>query len=168
MGHPRPSTILIYNDFIAVVANNTGSLHIFDFDMLPKLIGIGWSEKEGYLQATINKKYTKAHHIVIGRPPQGMCVDHLNNKRWDNRKINLVFINYRYNTMKRIKKSTSKSPFKGITYHFGKWQACIETNNKNHYLGRFSNPVDAALAYDDAAKKMFGKYAITNKALGLL
>jgi hypothetical protein len=43
-----------------------------------------------------------------------------------------------------------------------KWRADIGYNGKLLWLGSFTSEEDAAAAYDDAAIKLFGKYALCN------
>jgi hypothetical protein len=40
--------------------------------------------------------------------------------------------------------------------------ARIRVNKKLKVIGTFSNAIDAAIAYDEEAKKVFGKYAVLN------
>lgn len=54
------------------------------------------------------------------------------------------------------RKKTSK--YRGVTFHCNKWTARIKQIN----LGSFDNEIDAALAYNEAAKTMFGNTAILN------
>jgi hypothetical protein len=44
----------------------------------------------------------------------------------------------------------------------GRWIARIEHNNKRIWIGRYDSEIDAALAYDDAAKKYHGEFARLN------
>jgi len=45
---------------------------------------------------------------------------------------------------------------------YGKWEARIKVHRKRYYLGRFDNPIDAAKAYDAAARELHGEFAWLN------
>lgn len=49
-----------------------------------------------------------------------------------------------------------RSGFKGVTAHGDKWRARIKVDGKLHLLGSFSEPEEAARAYDDALVHFFG------------
>lgn len=44
----------------------------------------------------------------------------------------------------------------------GKWQASIRVDGRSIYLGTFDVEQDAALAYNQAARKVFKSFAQTN------
>jgi hypothetical protein len=43
-----------------------------------------------------------------------------------------------------------------------RWRARIRVNGRRIYLGSFENELDAAKAYDSAAKKHHGQFAAVN------
>ncbi|KAL7499435.1 hypothetical protein ACHAWT_009543 [Skeletonema menzelii] len=58
----------------------------------------------------------------------------------------------------KCRKRKMYSDFVGVTYNLthAKYQACITHYRKQYYLGRYKLAVDAALAYDEAAKLLKG------------
>jgi hypothetical protein len=92
-------------------------------------------------------------------------VDHINRNSLDNRRENLRSITPTQNSQnakKRKKPSTSK--FKGVHWHKRSrtWYATITTDYKQNHLGSFKVEEDAAKAYNEAAIKYFGEFAVLN------
>lgn len=106
-------------------------------------------------------------HRVILNTPEGMDTDHINGDRADNRKTNLRFCTRRENTLNRRPLSGS-SQYKGVflikRYKYKKWMAYIKACGKGRFLGCFALEKDAALAYNAAAKELFGEFAFLNDA----
>jgi len=94
-----------------------------------------------------------------------ITVDHRNGNTLDNRKINLRACTQSQNTKNRsktLKPTTSK--FKGIYLNVNKkWVAQIRVNYKRICLWSFENEITAAEAYNNAAIKYFGEFALLNK-----
>ncbi len=54
------------------------------------------------------------------------------------------------------------SEYRGVSAAGDKWRARITVAGEEHYLGTFTSEVNAAAAYDEAAKNFFGDQAKTN------
>lgn len=98
--------------------------------------------------------------------PDGMHVDHINGNTLDNRKCNLRICTHQQNQWNR-KKAPGMCRFKGVTFFKRAarsccWVARIESNGKRQFLGGFATTLEAAIAYDDAAATLFGRYAGLN------
>lgn len=104
------------------------------------------------------------HHCIFP-PPEGMCIDHINNNALDNRKANLRPATPAQNARNRRKMAAkTSSRYKGVSYHAGqkKWCASIRVDGQYKYFGLFNNEVSAAKAYDRAARKYHKEFAVTN------
>jgi hypothetical protein len=104
-------------------------------------------------------------HREIMNNPKGFIVDHLNNNSLDNRKDNLrpaTRSQNRQNAPKRKKNASSQ--FLGVSFHKEekKYRARISIKGKRIHLGKFDNEIDAAKAYDAAARKYYGEHARVN------
>jgi hypothetical protein len=107
---------------------------------------------------------TGMHRAITSAPP-GMEVDHINGNGLDNRRGNLRVCTKSGNQRnQRVQSRAKTSVFKGVSRMRGRtrWVACIKLGGRDTRLGSFGNEVDAALAYDAAARKHFGEFARTN------
>ena len=116
-----------------------------------------------------NKKTRKESliqmHQDIIKVPKGMVIDHINHDGMDNRQANLRAATTAQNSHNRKKLSRQcSSKYKGVWWHKSslKWQARIMFEKKRIHLGTFKNEIDAARAYDEAAKKYHGEFACLN------
>lgn len=102
-------------------------------------------------------------HRQILNAPKGVSVDHINGDRLDNRRINLRQCSHSQNTKNQKRRVTNTTGFKGVSKgRAGRFRACIVVDGKSIEIGRFANPIHAAIAYDEAAKVHHGEFARLN------
>ena len=106
-------------------------------------------------------------HVLLLCPPQGVWVDHIDGDPLNCRKSNLRYCLPVQNARNRLPNQKCASKFKGVRWHraTGKWSAAITCNYKDHWLGVFNEPEQAAMAYDEAAVRMHGEFAKTNRQI---
>ena len=102
-------------------------------------------------------------HFIID-VPKGLEPDHKNLKPSDNRRSNLRIGNRSQNNANRAKFKQNASRHKGVYRVKGRtdWRAQVTVKGKTKYLGYFDEEVEAASAYNAAAKAAFGEFARLN------
>lgn len=119
----------------------------------------------GQWSPILKKRLTIAMHREIIDVPDDLYVDHINHHGWDNRKANLRPATAADNARNaRYPKINTTSKYRGVWYNKKKkrWRAVIGINNTRKIIGNFRNEIDAAKAYDKAAKKYYKEFAILN------
>lgn len=98
------------------------------------------------------------HNFITGWPQ----TDHVNGDGLDNRRGNLrpAVGNQNQHNVKLRRDNTSG--FKGVGRRRGKWHARIKVDGRLRFLGDYSDPIEAALAYDRAAREVAGEFACLN------
>ena len=108
-------------------------------------------------------------HRLILAASNGQIVDHINsNDTLDNRRANLRFATKSQNDANKVmRKHPSITGFRGVypTSWGLPFRAQINFENKLHYIGKFSDAVNAALAYDEAAILVHGEFAVLNSEM---
>ncbi len=96
-------------------------------------------------------------------------VDHENHNTLDNCRKNLRTATNSQNQMNRRSQKNSVSRHKGVHFYkrYQRWQSQISYNNKRIQLGYFKYEQDAALAYNEAARKYHGEFAYFNSVFEL-
>lgn len=123
--------------------------------------------KDGYRIIMFNGANYYAHRLawfyVYGTWPEN-DLDHSDAVR-----SNECFFNFRpatrgQNMQNGTLRSNNTSGYKGVAFHYGtmKWRAYIKRNGMQIALGLFFTKEDAALAYNKAAKELFGEFARVN------
>ncbi len=118
------------------------------------------------------KKAAVFLHRLLAGAQLGEIVDHRNGNSLDNRRENLRRTDARGNASNITRSANQKQGgFKGVSWHARakKWQAGISAGplkpcgrRARVYLGLFTDPADAARAYDAAARQHFGEFASLN------
>ncbi|MGB2864354.1 MAG: AP2 domain-containing protein [Sedimentisphaerales bacterium] len=119
----------------------------------------------GQWSPILKKRLTISMHREIIDVPVGLFLDHINHNGWDNRKANLRPATAAENARNaRYPKINTTSKYRGVWYNKKKkrWRAVISINNKKKHLGYFIKEIDAAKAYDQAAKHFYREFAILN------
>lgn len=122
-----------------------------------------WYNRTNYAKTFINGKSISMQAFIYP-PPDGFLVDHRNGDGLDNQKYNLRHATLQEQRQNTRKHEDSSSDYKGVSWskERRKWVAQICINGKQTSLGRFHNEIDAAKAYDAAAKEHFKEFAILN------
>src|SRR6266852_1538534 len=89
--------------------------------------------------------------------------DHRNHDTLDNRRRNLRKCSPTQNKQ-NSRPHKDGSGFKGVCWNNqrNKWQAGIQARGKRHHIGLFVSATEAAVAYDEAAKRLHGEFAHLN------
>lgn len=102
----------------------------------------------------------ESHHHSIHK----MEIDHINHNRLDNRKINLRVCSKTQNTTYDSKAQGCSSIYHGVSFDRvrNKYKCQIWFNKKIVFSKRFETEIEAALQYNEIAKKYHGEYAKFN------
>lgn len=116
-----------------------------------------------YAKRRDGRKTCQMHRLILSAT-NSQCVDHIDGNGLNNTRINLRIATSQQNTWNQRPTGRSISGFKGVFWrkNRGHFFASIAADRVYHYLGSFSCPVEAAKAYDEAAKRLHGDFACLN------
>jgi len=126
-------------------------------------VGTFWIDEIG------NRQQGFLHQAIIqlsGKEiPDGYEIDHKDRNKLNNLDDNLRFCTYAQNNQNRGKQTNNKSGHIGVHWskQAKKWVAQIRNKGNKEFLGYFDTAEDAARAYNIAAVKYRGEFAILNE-----
>lgn len=144
---------------------------IVDHDAVKRLEGLRvyvWgTDRHSSLYALLQNANTRSSdrlHRHLMNAPKNTLVDHINGLGLDNRKSNLRITDSFGNNNNARKRKNCSSKYKGVSYYKRgkKWKAQIQFKGSKVSLGYYQTELDAAKAYDEAAKEMHTSYARLN------
>lgn len=105
---------------------------------------------------------------VVMNCPKGFVIDHINRDGLDNRKQGLKIVTQKQNNNNR--RVWGKSKFFGVYPEIEKrpnkvytcWRVQIYSGKNRIFVGLYKTEIEAARAYDEKARELFGKSARLN------
>lgn len=110
------------------------------------------------------RKITVGMHRFILNPTSGMQVDHRDGDGLNNKRSNIRICSPSQNRQ-NLHVVRGTSGFKGVGWCRRKrrWRAQIKQDGRSFHCGYFVSELDAANAYDIAARQRFGEFARVNQ-----
>jgi hypothetical protein len=114
-----------------------------------------------YAATKINSKKCYMHRIILNATKN--VIDHRDGNGLNNQRNNIRSCSQSEN-LRNQKKVKGISKYKGVFFSraSNKWTSQIKIDDKKIHLGLFGSEIDAAFAYNQAAKKHFGEFANIN------
>lgn len=124
------------------------------------------SSKGRTYATTAGRGHGLMHRFILGLTVgDGRVVDHKDGNGLNNRRSNLRVTTLSLNLANQKPTGRGTSRYKGVSFKTdkGKWRAVLATRPKQVHIGYFRTQKEAALAYNRAAKKAWGSFALLNR-----
>lgn len=139
-----------------------------DYERLNQHNWYAMKSRNGYRAARMvggrkNRFVQYLHREIMGlKKGDKKQVDHYDLNELNNQKNNLRIATNQQNSYNT--KARGRSKYKGVVWRkrIRKWIVRITCSGKTKWLGAFVKEIDAAKAYDVAAKELFGDFANCN------
>lgn len=112
------------------------------------------------------KKYFLLHRVILGLTDRRLFADHRDGNGLNNSRSNLRVATPSQNAANSRRRRNGTSVYRGVSWDSqrSKWTATIKQADRpgRKALGRFDQEIEAARAYDSAAKELYGEFARLN------
>lgn len=136
-----------------IMFDEKGNFTLIDAEDYIKVKDIYWyQEINGYWRGYNGTRAKLLLHRCILEAPKGLVVDHINHKRFDNRKTNIRLCSQSQNLMNR------KHNCIYYEKERNKWRARLEHLGKRYDLGRYSTKEEALAVIKDFKEKHFKEF----------
>lgn len=151
----------------------TGEIVLFDDEDAPLVLSRTWGRCSGKakhgslfyarhserqnINGTVRKIQTTMHRLLLGFPFE--VIDHINGNGLDNRRSNLRTVSHSQN---RQNAANYGKFLKGVHKRRNRNRNGYYAMINGKYIGSYNTEIEAALAYDTAAKQFFGEFARLN------
>jgi len=143
----------------------TGEEFYFDADDFDKIKSFTWyiSGKDK-LKTCINT-YGKPLYKFVLSAPSGYEIDHVDRNRLNNRKSNLRICTHQQNQFNQDLQSNNSSGVIGVRFYKArnKYVARIKFCGRDIHLGYYENIKNAMQARNEAARLLFGSFAVLSE-----
>jgi hypothetical protein len=141
-----------------------------DFEFLNQFKWHAYKSRNTYyagrkLRLGVNKRQIIImHRQILGLEDPSIKGDHIDHNGLNNQRCNLRMATNAENCKNQKPKNGYSSKYKGVCWHKrdNKWNATIFAEGKKKHLGYFIDEIEAAKAYDSAAKIYFKEFACLN------
>ena len=155
-------TVALTRGYVAVVDDE-------DFEWLSRWKWMARPDGSGKVYAVRDVRrrpelFTKRmdREILGLSPGDDAQADHINGDTLDNRRANLRRSTKTENRRSRRIFKNNTSGYKRVSRSGSKFRADIGVEGKQRYLGVFETAEEAAMAYDEAAREIYGDRAVLN------
>lgn len=140
-----------------------------DYEEVSKCRWCGYPDKNGtiYAKTWIRRWefWLSAHRMIANAHGTDFEVDHKDHDGLNNRRCNLRLCTDQQNQFNKRKIKAGTSRFKGVCWdkQRSRWKVRIRIDGKDKCLGFFKLEIEAAKAYNKAAKIHYKKFACPNR-----
>lgn len=121
---------------------------------------INRGDHTNYISVFTDGDYKRLHRLIMGDPPKGCQIDHIDRNGLNNCRDNLRVVRCGVNV--HNSRIYGKLNYKGVALNRHRYSAIVFKNKIRWYLGSYSNPEVAALAYDIGVKLIYKEEATIN------